>query len=326
MARLLRLPRISVPEAAERQMARVQRQALLKWPFGGITLESTLKTSREASVFRGHRGLEPVVVKKFWDRGTRRQFVGETVHALSRFDGLRRHAKYSVNKYFASSGNLGLVVVSFEPGTPVDQLLRQPAANRSDVIRRCCAWHDWAGQGDVAATALPADRFAAEIDAVLAASMDHPDAPLVAELGDALLRMLAEFGERPALRGPGHPDFAPRNLILRPDGGVAAIDIHRSGTFFRSRQAAIFLVSKDFQSQNLDGDLIYGLDEGEMREFLARNTAPEEEAESFLVFFIGLTFLRMYSKKTKRLRRVRMRRSRIQAYLRDLHQGRRIVP
>ncbi|AHD02851.1 hypothetical protein [Leisingera methylohalidivorans] len=326
MGGVLRLPQIAVPKDAARQMKRVQRQALLKWPFGGITLESTLKTSKEASVFRGYRGTEPVVVKKFWDRGTRLHFVGGTVHALKRFDDLGGHEKYSVNKYFASSGHLGLMVVSFEPGTPVDQLLKQSAANRSDVIRRCCAWQDWAGQGKIAATALPADRFTAEINSVLAASTDHPDASLLAELGDELLQMLAEFGERPALRGPGHPDFAPRNLILRPDGGVAAIDIHRSGTFFRSRQAAIFLVSKDFQSKDLDGSLIYGLDEAELRQFLARSNAPEEEAESFLVFFIGLTFLRMYAKKIKRVRRMRIRHARIQGFLKDLRQGRRIVP
>ncbi|WP_417475660.1 hypothetical protein [Leisingera sp.] len=326
MGLLQRLPQAAAPKGAERQMQRVQRQALLKWPFGRIRLESPLKIAAEASVFRGYRGSDPVVVKKFWDRGTRREFVGGTVHALKRFDGLGGHSDYSVNRYFASSGNLGLVVVSFEQGTPVDELFRQPAANRSDVIRRCCAWHDWAGQGDVAATALPADRFAGEIHNVLATSADHPDAALLAELADELLAMLADFGERPALRGPGHPDFAPRNLILRPDGGVAAIDIHRGGTFFRSRQAAIFLVSKDFQGRKMESEFIYGLDEAEMRQFLAYGNAPEEEVENFFIFFVGLTFLRMYSKKTKRVRRMRMRRARIEAYLKDLRQGRKILP
>lgn len=324
MGRSLRLSQVAVPRGAESQMKRVQRQALLKWPFGGIRLERPLKIAKEASVFRGYRGSEPVVVKKFWDRSTRRDFVGGTVHALKRFDGLGGNSNYSVNKYFASSGNLGLVVVSFEPGTPVDQLLKQTAANRSDLIRRCCGWHDWAGQGEVATAALAADRFAGEIHSVLAASADHPDAALLAELATELLKMLADFGERPAVRGPGHPDFAPRNLILRPDGGVAAIDIHRSGTFFRSRQAAIFLVSKDFQSKKMDSELIYGLDEAEMRQFLVHSNTPEEEAESFLVFFIGLTFLRMYSKNAKRVRRMKLRHRRIQAYLDDVRQGRRI--
>jgi hypothetical protein len=326
MDQLLRLRQLAVTEDSQRQLKRVQRQAQLKWPFGGIRLESTLKTSPIASVFRGYRGAEPVVVKKFWDRNARGHFVGGTIHALKRFDGLREHRKYSVNKYFASSGMLGLVVVSFEPGTPVDKLLHRRRVNRSDVIRRCCGWLDWAGQDEISATALSAGGFAAEINSILAASADHPDVALLAELGAELLQMLAVFGEQPALRAPGHADFAPRNLILRPDNGVAAIDIHRSGTFYRSRQAAIFLVSKDFRGKGPSGPLIYGLHEAELRQFLACSNTPQEEADSFLVFFIGLTYFRMYARQSKRMRRMRVRHEIIKQYLQDLSQGRRIVP
>lgn len=306
-------------------MARVQLQSRLKWPLGGIRLESVLKTSEGASVFRGFRGQEPVVVKKFWDRKKRRSYVGGTVEALERLESLGGSPKFSANRYFFSSGHLGLVVVSFEPGTPVDKLLKQPAANRSQILRRCCAWQNWASQGEIISDALPSDRFAAEIRTILDACTGHSDAALLAALGAELLRQLEELGERPAVRVPGHPDFAPRNLILRPDGGVAAIDIHRSGTFFKSRQAAIFLVSKDFQNRRIDGPLLYGLDEAEMRQFLTRGKVPQTETETFLVFFIGMTLLRMYANKPKPGPRMKTRHRRIQAYLSDLGQVKRIL-
>ncbi|UWQ50449.1 hypothetical protein K3720_03300 [Leisingera caerulea] len=324
MGRFERMQFFARPESAARQMERVQLQTQLKWPGGGVKLESALKVSEESSVFRGYRGREPVVIKKFWDPGTRRGFVGGTVQALRRFERLGAHPEFSANRCFATSGKLGLVVVSFESGAPVNKLLKQPAANRPQILRQCCAWQSWASQGKVVRAALPANRFAEEINAILDTCAPHPDAALLTELGKELLRLLELIGDQPAARTPGHPDFAPRNLILRPDGGVAAIDIHRRGTFFRSRQTAIFLVSKDFQSAGIDGPLLYGLDSEEMKQFLAQDTDFQEESDSFLVFFIGLTLLRMYAKNTKRVRRMKLRHRRIQAYLDDVRQGRRI--
>lgn len=304
------------------QLGRVQLQARLKWPLSGIKLECVLKASEETSVFRGVRGTDPVVVKKFWNHRTRREFVSGTKKALKRFEGLGRHTDFSTNKYFASSGHLGLLVLSFEPGTPVDQLLRQQVANRPQILRSCYAWQNWANQGASQLSPLPQKRIAAEIDALLETSKNHPDAAILRELGDALMCMMARLSTRSGVRVPGHPDFAPRNLILRADGGVAAIDIHRSGTFFRSRQAAIFLVSKDFQSRRMDGPLLYGLDRDELLQFLADGKVPDDEVETFLVFFIGLTFLRMYANKMRRVRQMKLRHLRIRAYLDDLRQGR----
>lgn len=318
------LPLFARPKGATRQMARVQRQAQLKWPGAGIRLQSALRVSEEASVFRGYRGEDPVVVKKFWDLSARRGFVGGTTQALRRFERLGPHPDFSVNRCLASSGRLGLVVVSFEAGTPVDKLLNQPAANRAQILRQCCAWKSWAGQGEIIRTALPSNLIEAEIHTILGASARHPDAALLAELGNELLRMLPLLDGQPAARAPGHPDFAPRNLILRPDGGVAAVDIHRCGTFFQSRQAAIFLVSKDFQSESADGSLLFGLDQSEMLQFLAQSSVPKDETKTILIFFIGLTLLRMHSNKPRRGRGMKMRRLRIQAYLDDLRRGVRI--
>ncbi|MFW8595566.1 hypothetical protein [Cribrihabitans neustonicus] len=326
MGRLDRLPFFARPDGAARQMARIQRQVQFKWPLGGLVLESPLKIDGEASVFRGFHKGRPVVVKKFWDRGTRRRFVGHTVKALKRFQDLEPHPEFSVNEYIASSGNLGLLVVSFEAGQSLKSLLKGPAGDRSRLLQKCCAWQDWAAGGEVTREILPAGQFEAEISRSLAASAAHPDAALLGELGGALLRMLAEIADQPAARSPGHPDFAPRNLILRPDGGLTAVDIHRRGAFFRARQAAMFLVSKDFQNGRQAGPMLYGLNLKETRRFLAHGTVPEEETSRVLPFFIGLTYFTMYAKNPGRPRRMKVRRGRILAFLSDAAEGRRILP
>ncbi|MFW8635451.1 hypothetical protein [Cribrihabitans pelagius] len=326
MGSLGRLPLMARPDGTAGQMARVQLQARLKWPGGGLVLEAALKTASDASVFRGRQGGRPVVVKKFWRRQIRRRQVGETVLALGHFSSLHAHPEFSVNEYLASSGWLGLVIVSFESGTPVDVLLKQPATNRAQILQMCSAWQRWASQGESTWSALPVERYAAEIRSLLSSYPEHPDMELLAELGSALLQMLPHFGTREASRSPGHPDFAPRNLILRPDTSLTAVDIHRSGTFFRARQAAVFLVSKDYNSKRSGAPLLYGLDQDEMQPFLASGGVPEEDTGSVLAFFIGLTFLRMYAKKPGRPRRLQFKRRRIQAYLDDLRHGRRIMP
>lgn len=326
MGRLDRIPFFARPKGAARQMARVQMQARMKWPGMGIKLDGALQISSDASVFHARRGEEAVVVKKFWDRGRRRTLIGDTVRGLRHFTRLDPDPRFSVNKYIASSGSLGLLIVSFEPGKCLKALLEEDTADRAGILHQCCAWQGWANQGKIVHSPLPERQFRSEINGVIEAFASHPDAKLVGQLGSVVLKLLADIGERPAARSRGHPDFAPRNLIMRPDGGLAAVDIHRRGRFYSARQTANFLVSKDFANPQSFGPLLYGLDQQEMLTFLAYGSVPEEETRLVLPFFIGLTFLLLYPKNGKRPLIMRRRRQRIRAFIADAAEERSILP
>ncbi|MCB4454756.1 hypothetical protein [Leisingera sp. McT4-56] len=313
------------PEGVERQLTRVQRQANLRWPRHRALLGSALRISPESSVFRGEWEARPVVVKKFWGLGSRRNFVGQTRVALDRLASLGHHPAFTFNELLATSGHLGLVMVSFENGTPVNKLLEEPGVNRKQLIKRCCDWQHWAGQGDFVQTELNADRLAAEINQILQNCGEHRDAGLLAELGSALLDMLGGLAGRPVLYAPGHPDFAPRNFIMREDGVLSAVDIHRAGRILRTRQAAMFVVSKDFREMEISRPLLYGLNRQELRQFLAHGTVPDQEINSLLIFFIGLTYFTMYARNPGKPWKMRVRRRRIRVFLAHLRQGKRIL-
>ncbi|UWQ75507.1 hypothetical protein [Leisingera sp. M658] len=312
------------PEDAERQLTRVQRQANLRWPRQQTLLGSALRISPEASVFRGERESRAVVVKKFWELESRRAFVGQTTEALDRLASLGPHPEFSFNELLATSGHLGLVIASFEGGTPVDKLLEEPDVNRRQLIKRCCDWQHWAEQEDFAQTGLNTDGLAAEINRILQNRIQHRDAGLLVELGSALLDMLGGLAGKPVLKAPGHPDFAPRNFIMREDGILSAVDIHRVGKFVKTRQSAMFLVSKDFREMEISRPLLFGLDRQELRQFLTHGTVPAQEVNSLLIFFIGLTYFTIYARNPGKPRKMRVRRRRIRVFLAHLRQGKRI--
>lgn len=299
-------------------LQQVQGLLNLRWGAQKIILTGTMKTGQKGTVFSALMGGEPVVVKKTWKWRGRRGFVRRTALALRHLGKQDSRGNYWANRYLAGSFVFGLVVVSFETGTPLEKLLLQAPARRAALIDECCNWLTWASGDHVTDCLFRPGLFRKEINRIVDGAAEHQEAALVRSLGAALHRMLPGLDGTPVQMSAGHPDFAPRNLIVSEGGGLAGVDIHKNGEFYRARQAAIFLVSKDYDIQP-QRDLMYGLDLVELRHFLSKGLVAEAEINKSFVFFVGLTFLRMYSTRPGKRKKSIERRARILSYLDDVN-------
>ncbi len=304
----------------------VQLQLLLRWPREKIILDKVLQSKSAATVFTGVIGGREVIVKKFWDRELRKHEVSGTQKALSQFKHALRGHRHSVNKFVLGSPKLGVIVVSYENGETVEDVLKQPKqVGRIDLIRLCCEWFNASTQGRQTFERFDGRKMSKELKKRWPSNPNPDDHKLLVALHAALKELAQSLDQQKLCRAPSHPDFAGRNLLLQESKRIVAVDIHRVVNVAVSRSAANFLVSKDSSIQVRSDKSWYGLRLDELKVFLESGIVPKSEIGTFFRYFVGLYTLRLYCHAISSRRGLQLRRQKVKAYLADFEQEKQLA-